>query len=46
MLWIAGSAMGEEPARTTISGILSLRDRRAHTVLDLDYRAVLVAERA
>ena len=41
VLWIAGSAMGEEPARTTISGILSLRDRRAHTVLDLDYRAVL-----
>jgi 5-dehydro-2-deoxygluconokinase len=41
VLWIAGSAMGTEPARSTISGILSHRDRRAHTVLDLDYRAAL-----
>jgi 5-dehydro-2-deoxygluconokinase len=41
VLWIAGSAMAEEPARSTISGILSSRERRAHTVLDLDYRAVL-----
>jgi 5-dehydro-2-deoxygluconokinase len=41
VLWIAGSAMAEEPARSTISGILSVRERRAHTVLDLDYRAVL-----
>jgi 5-dehydro-2-deoxygluconokinase len=41
VLWIAGSAMGEEPARSTISGILSSRGRCSHTVLDLDYRAVL-----
>jgi 5-dehydro-2-deoxygluconokinase len=46
VLWIAGSAMAEEPARSTISGILTTRDRRTHTVLDLDYRAVLWASEA
>ncbi len=41
VLWIAGSAMAEEPARSTIGDLLANRRRRAHTVLDLDYRAVL-----
>ena len=41
VLWVAGSAMAEEPARSTIAGILAVRGRRPHTVLDLDYRAVL-----
>ncbi len=41
VLWIAGSAMAEQPARTTIAGILATRARRRHTVLDLDYRAML-----
>lgn len=43
VLWIAGSAMAEEPARSTITSILSGRGRRPHTVLDLDYRPVLWA---
>ena len=41
VLWVAGSAMAEEPARSTIAGILDIRGRRTHTVLDLDYRAML-----
>jgi 5-dehydro-2-deoxygluconokinase len=41
VLWIAGSAMAEEPARSTIADVLGARQRRRHTVLDLDYRAVL-----
>ena len=41
VLWVAGSAMAEEPARSTISGILDSRSRKVHTVLDLDYRAAL-----
>ena len=40
-LWVAGSAMAEEPARSTIAGILATRGRRPHVVLDLDYRAML-----
>jgi 5-dehydro-2-deoxygluconokinase len=43
VLWIAGSAMAEEPARSTITGLLATRGRRHHTVLDLDYRAILWA---
>jgi len=43
VLWIAGSAMAEEPARSTITGMLGARDRRPHTVLDLDYRPMLWA---
>lgn len=41
VLWVAGSAMAEEPARSTISAMLGSRARRPHTVVDLDYRAVL-----
>jgi 5-dehydro-2-deoxygluconokinase len=43
VLWVAGSAMAEEPARSTIRALLDERGRRPHTVLDLDYRAVLWA---
>jgi 5-dehydro-2-deoxygluconokinase len=46
VLWVAGSAMGEEPARSTITAILQRRARRAHTVLDLDYRPVLWPDEA
>jgi 5-dehydro-2-deoxygluconokinase len=46
VLWVAGSAMAEEPARSTITGILATRTRRRHTVLDLDYRAVLWSSEA
>lgn len=46
ILWVAGSAMGQEPARTTINGVLETRGRQRHTVLDLDYRPALWADRA
>jgi 5-dehydro-2-deoxygluconokinase len=41
VLWIAGSAMAREPARSTIAAMLATRARKEHTVLDLDYRPVL-----
>jgi 5-dehydro-2-deoxygluconokinase len=41
VLWVAGSAMAEEPARSTVIAILARRARRTHTVLDLDYRPTL-----
>lgn len=46
VLWIAGSAMAEEPARSTIAGLLDRRARRPHTVLDLDYRPALWSSEA
>ena len=46
VLWVAGSAMAEEPARTTVQGALAARGRKAHTVLDLDYRPTLWASEA
>lgn len=44
VLWVAGSAMAEEPARATIVELLGRRGRRRHTVLDLDYRPALWAD--
>jgi 5-dehydro-2-deoxygluconokinase len=44
VLWVAGSSMAEEPARSTVLGLLAARRRARHTVLDLDYRAVLWAD--
>jgi 5-dehydro-2-deoxygluconokinase len=41
VLWVAGSAMAQEPARTTIAAVFETRRRRRHTVLDLDYRPQL-----
>lgn len=41
VFWVAGSALAEEPARATISGLLSARGRRRHTVVDLDHRPQL-----
>lgn len=38
LLWVTGTGMSAEPARGTQRRILERRDRRAHTVLDLDYR--------
>jgi len=46
VLWVAGSAMAEEPARTTVQGALAARGRKAPTVLDLDYRPTLWAGEA
>jgi 5-dehydro-2-deoxygluconokinase len=38
ILWITASALSQEPSASTASGMLQVRDRRRHTVLDLDYR--------
>jgi 5-dehydro-2-deoxygluconokinase len=38
ILWITASALSQEPSRTTTEGMLRIRARRRHTVLDLDYR--------
>lgn len=44
VLWVAGSAMAEEPARSTIVDLLGRRGRRPHTIVDLDYRPALWAD--
>ncbi|HUA43792.1 MAG TPA: 5-dehydro-2-deoxygluconokinase [Solirubrobacteraceae bacterium] len=38
VMWITGSALSQEPSRSTVEAMLSMRARRRHTVLDLDYR--------
>ncbi|GAA1990691.1 5-dehydro-2-deoxygluconokinase [Amycolatopsis minnesotensis] len=38
LLWVTGTGVSAEPARATQREILLRRGRRAHTVLDLDYR--------
>ena len=38
ILWITASALSQEPSASTASGMLQVRGRRRHTVLDLDYR--------
>lgn len=38
LLWVTGTGVSVEPARTTQRKILETRARREHTVLDLDYR--------
>ncbi|MEV6826517.1 5-dehydro-2-deoxygluconokinase [Amycolatopsis sp. NPDC051102] len=38
LLWVTGTGVSAEPARTTQRKILEARGRRDHTVLDLDYR--------
>ncbi len=38
VLWIPGSCLAWEPSRSTIHAVLGARDRRPHTVLDLDWR--------
>jgi len=44
VFWVAGSALAEEPARSSIAGWLDQRGRATHTVVDLDYRAQLWAD--
>jgi len=39
VLWITGGALSQNPSRSTVEAMLSMRARRRHTVLDLDYRA-------
>jgi 5-dehydro-2-deoxygluconokinase len=38
VLWITGSALSQEPSRSTVQGMLRIRAHRRHTILDLDYR--------
>jgi 5-dehydro-2-deoxygluconokinase len=38
LLWVTGTGVCAEPARTTQHAILARRARQRHTVLDLDYR--------
>ncbi|MGW4351148.1 5-dehydro-2-deoxygluconokinase [Nocardia sp. NPDC004582] len=38
LLWVTGTGVSAEPGRATQRAILERRDRRGHTVLDLDYR--------
>lgn len=38
LLWVTGTGVSVEPARGTQRKVLTHRGRRAHTVLDLDYR--------
>jgi 5-dehydro-2-deoxygluconokinase len=40
VLWVTGTGVSAEPARATQRAMLVRRGRRAHTVLDLDYRAM------
>jgi 5-dehydro-2-deoxygluconokinase len=38
ILWITGSALSQEPSASTVDAMVRTRERRRHTVLDLDYR--------
>lgn len=38
VLWTTGSRFAQEPSRSTVTEVLRQRERRSHTVLDLDYR--------
>ncbi len=46
VLWISGGALAQEPSRATVQEMLAARERRAHTVLDLDYRPTFWTGRA
>ena len=39
ILWFTGAWFSKDPARQTCWDLLSMRDRKAHVVFDLDYRA-------
>lgn len=39
VLWIAASCMAWEPSRSAVLSMLAARQRRVHTVLDLDWRS-------
>jgi 5-dehydro-2-deoxygluconokinase len=43
LLWVTGTGVSAEPARTTQHAMLAHRGRRAHTVLDLDWRPMFWA---
>ncbi|MFZ4720787.1 MAG: 5-dehydro-2-deoxygluconokinase [Ilumatobacteraceae bacterium] len=41
ILWIPAGALAAEPSRGTVGTLLAHRARRAHTIIDLDWRPVL-----
>ena len=40
VLWIPASRFAWEPSRSTVHGVLAIRQRRTHTVIDLDWRPI------
>jgi 5-dehydro-2-deoxygluconokinase len=44
VLWVTGTGVSTEPARATQRKMLEHRGRKAHTVLDLDYRPMFWAD--
>jgi 5-dehydro-2-deoxygluconokinase len=38
ILWVSAGALAVEPSRATTRAMLARRERRRHTILDLDYR--------
>jgi 5-dehydro-2-deoxygluconokinase len=46
ILWISASALSQEPSAGTTEGLLAARGRRAHAVLDLDYRPMFWPDEA
>lgn len=38
ILWIPASRFSDEPSRSTVTGLLDRRARKAHTIFDLDWR--------
>ncbi|WP_330249472.1 5-dehydro-2-deoxygluconokinase [Nocardia sp. NBC_00565] len=46
LLWVTGTGVSAEPARSTQRTILERRGRRGHTVLDLDYRPMFWPDEA
>jgi len=41
LLWITAGALSQEPSASTVTAMLDVRDRRRHTILDLDYRPAM-----
>jgi 5-dehydro-2-deoxygluconokinase len=39
VLWLSATGFSQEPSRSAHRAALAVRDRRAHVVIDLDYRA-------
>ena len=46
IFWVTGCALAVEPSRATTLAMLAARERRVHTVLDLDYRPSFWASEA
>lgn len=46
LFWVTGSRFAEEPSRSATMAALAHRGRRAHTVIDLDYRFMFWASAA